>query len=85
MDELIQHDISDEEWREYDFIFNDGHSDAVVRVYHIDNPKTLFMRKNGSTHRVLDEGGVVHCIPAPGRYNCVLRWKTKVGADPVKF
>lgn len=69
-------DISSEEYREYDF---------GGRVYRIDNPLTLYMRPNGTTHRVLDEHGIVHCLPAPGQGDCVLRWKAKSGCKSVVF
>jgi hypothetical protein len=58
-----------EEWREYDF---NG------RVYRIINPTKVQFRSGGETHRVTDETGVVHCVPAPGRDGCVLRWKGAV-------
>jgi hypothetical protein len=58
-----------EEWREYDF---------AGRVYRIDKPASVEFRTGGETHRVTDADGVVHCIPAPGRNGCVLRWKGPV-------
>lgn len=76
MPDLKEYDICDEEWREYDF---------GGRVYRINDPVSLFMRPGGSTHRVLDVDGVVHCVPIPGSNGCVLRWKTYDGLDPVKF
>jgi hypothetical protein len=72
-------DLSDELWREYDF---------GGRVYRIEAPAKLFMRPGGTTHRVLDFAGVVHCVPVPGgggENDCVLRWKPKEGANPVAF
>lgn len=67
-------DISQEEYREYDF---------GGRVYRIDNPKDLYI--GATTHRVVDADSVVHCIPVPGSYGCVLRWKSKVQNKPVHF
>lgn len=58
-------DISVELWREYDF---------GGRVYRINNPKELWTRPGGTTHRVVDSEGVAHCLPAPGQMGCVLRW-----------
>ena len=73
---LQKFDISHEEWREYEW---EG------KRYRIDNPKTLYLRPGGTTHRVVDEGGVVHCVPAVGRLGCVLRWRCQDGFDPVQF
>jgi hypothetical protein len=63
-------------WREYDF---------GGRVYRIDNPKELYHRPGGTTHRVVDSVGVVHCLPAPGQLGCVLRWQSKDPSKPVDF
>ena len=67
-------DLTDEKWREYDF---DG------RVYRINNPEALAVGL--TTHRVVGDNGIVHCLPAPGFHGCVLRWCPKPGADPVAF
>lgn len=75
-EELKQFDITTEEWREYDF---------CGRVYRITNPKTLFYRPGGTTHRVVDSDGVAHCVPVPGEKGCVLRWKNKDTQNPVNF
>lgn len=69
-------DISHELWREYDF---------CDRVYRINNPKELYYRPGGTTHRVTDGDGVSHCVPAPGFYGCVLRWKNPPDMAPVQF
>lgn len=74
--ELKSWDISCEMWREYDF---------GGRIYRIDAPLQLFMRIGGTTHRVVDSNGVVHCVPAPGKEGCVLRWRNLDGNMPVKF
>lgn len=58
-------------WREY--LLPGG------ELYRIDNPQVVIFREGGSTHRVLDLAGVVHCVPAPGATNTVLRWKTADG------
>lgn len=63
---LEERDLSTEEWREYDF---------SGRIYRIEKPKKLYFRCGGETHRVLDETGVIHCLPTPGEKGCVLRWK----------
>lgn len=76
MSDLQKFDISVEEWREYDF---------GGRVYRITAPQTLFTRPGGSTHRVVDGAGIVHCLPSPGAEGCVLRWKSKDPLKPVDF
>lgn len=60
-----------EEWREYDF---------GGRVYRIEKPVSVQTRTGGSTHRVATADGVVHCVPAPGVGDCVLRWMGPVVA-----
>jgi hypothetical protein len=66
--------LTTEEYREYDF---------SGRTYRIDAPVALYVGK--TTHRILDSSGIVHCVPAPGQNDVVLRWKVKAGADPVSF
>ncbi len=73
---MITHELKQEHWREYDF----GN-----RVYRIVNPILLTFRVGGTTHRVLDRAGIVHCCPAPGQNGCVLRWLPKNTTDPVQF
>lgn len=68
--------LTDEQWREYDF---------GGRVYRINNPQELYMRPGGTTHRVVDGDGIVHCVPAPGHYGCVLRWSVKDDRPKVSF
>lgn len=75
MSDLQKSDISTEEWREYDF---------GGRVYRVTGV-TLYWRSGGSTHRVVDDKGVVHCLPVPGQQGCVLRWKSKNPDKPVDF
>jgi hypothetical protein len=75
-DTMIVADLSAEAWREYDF---------GGRTYRIENPKTLYMRKGGTTHRVVDADGTVHCAPAPGFCGCILRWINREGFGPVQF
>lgn len=76
--DLSEKDISCELWREYEFA-------GRPTAYRIDFPKTLVTRVGGTTHRVVDHKGVVHCLPAPGTCGCVLRWAAKEGSPPVKF
>ena len=68
--------IEFEEYREYDF---------GGRVYRINDPQFLYTRIGGSTHRIVDFEGIVHCVPAPGINGCVLRWKSKDSRTPVEF
>ena len=77
-EELVCKDLrpTDEIWREYDF---------GGRVYRIDDPQELYFRPGGSTHRVVDANGIVHCVPAPGFNGCVLRWYKPKGRKPVDF
>lgn len=63
-----------EAWREYDY---------QGRVYRIDQPVALYI--GTTTHRVVSDDGIVHCVPAPGVQGCVLRWKPKESAAPVQF
>lgn len=67
-------DLTDEEYREYEF---------SGRVYRIASPKALYYRIGGTTHRVVDAYGVTHCVPSPGVEGCVLRWKAS--PNPVQF
>ena len=76
MRELNEYDISKEKWREYDW---------GGRVYRIDDPVQLFIRPGGTTHRVVDAKGVVHCIPSVGVMGCVLRWVNQDADNPVNF
>lgn len=73
---LNERDISCEEYREYEF---------GGTTYRVCKPLRLFYRSGGSTHRVLDSEGVVHCVPAPGVKDCVLRWMPKDRSKPVAF
>lgn len=80
--QLQDFDISTEEWREYDW--QDAGSDRRYQ-YRVTNPKTLFFRPGGTTHRVVDHLGVAHCVPAVGQSGCVLRWKNFDTSKPVNF
>ncbi len=68
--------LTDELWREYDF---------GGRAYRINDPQELYMREGGTTHRIVDNMGVVHCVPAPGHMGCVLRWCVRDGKPRVAF
>lgn len=66
--------LTTERWREYDF---------SGRVYRINEPQALVVGE--TTHRVVDKDGTVHCVPAPGRHGCVLRWQNVDITVPVNF
>jgi len=70
--ELKNGDLSDEIYREY--VLPAG-------VYRIEDPKTLYWRSGGSTHRVVDSFGIVHCVPC----NCAIRWMPRDRTKPVAF
>ena len=71
-------DIRCEKWREYEFAGRQG-------PYRIEDPQDLYLRDGGRTHRVVDADGVVHCVPAPGEFGCILRWKSRRRSRPVAF
>lgn len=78
---LKRGDLTTEEWREYEFMDDFG----TLRNYRITEPVEVRWRNSGTTHRVLDVNGIVHCVPGPGIRNCVLRWKTKPGTNPISW
>lgn len=73
---MKEFDLTKEAWREYDF---------GGRIYRINQPKSLFVRPGGTTHRVVDSDDIVHCVPSVGFQGCVLRWKNKDPQNPVNF
>ena len=76
--EVVGRSLENEAYREY--LFADG------TVYRIENPWTLFTRPGGTTHRVVDAVGIVHCVAFPGPDGkTVLRWKPKDPGNPVQF
>lgn len=76
----IEQDLTGEATRIYEF------GTGVNRYsYVIPRPKTLVYRAQGTTHRVTDHEGVVHCVPAPGHQACVLMWVPKDKSNPVQF
>lgn len=77
MSDLIERDISAEEWREVIM--------GIEPPYRILSPKTLITRPGGSTHRVVDSNGVVHCYPAPETGKSIVRWKPRDAENPVQF
>lgn len=73
-------DLTVEDYREYEFGPQGNRT-----TYRIDKPIAFYYRQGGSTHRVVTDGGVVHCVPAPGVEGCVLRWKNKDVGDPITY
>lgn len=71
-------DLTCEIYREYDY--------PSGRVYRISDPVALYYRDGGSTHRVVDSKGVVHCVTF-GKYaeDVVLRWVNRLPTSPVNF
>ena len=66
VDGLVLGDLTDEQYREYDY----GN-----RIYRITNPIGVYFRLGGNTHRVIDADGVAHCVTFPGENkSVVLRW-----------
>jgi len=63
-----------EEWREYQ---------RGERVYRINAPAALIIRKGGTTHRVVDQFGVVHCVTVNAQ--TVIRWSNHDKSVPVNF
>lgn len=73
---MLKYELKSEVWREYDF---------GGRIYRIEYPRDLFISEKGTTHRIVDHSGIVHCCPAPGHMGCVLRWEPKNADNPVEF
>lgn len=76
MADVVSEDVSNEKWREYDFLH---------RVYRIESPKTVHYIKGGGAHKVVDSEGVVHCVPAPGSGGCVVKFLPVDPNAPVTF
>lgn len=81
MAEMQEFAISVEMWREYDVMVRVAPGEYITRTIRIENPVRLYITDSGS-HRVVDEDGVVHRIPA----NFIaLRWKVHPGYPEVSF
>ncbi len=79
MSDLLEFDITTEAWREYDW------PARASMPYRINDPQKLFVRLGGTTHRVVDKDGIVHCVPSVGVNGCVLRWQNFDTNKPVNF
>jgi hypothetical protein len=88
---LIKRSIDSELWREYEWdeirMDTEGNMCRTgARVtYRIEAPKLLFIRPGGSTHRIVDDKNVAHCVPAVGLLGCVIRWFNGDVEVPVNF
>lgn len=82
MNELIEHPLDKEEWREYEWIIPETDQ---IRIYRIERPTKVFFRLDSTTHRVVDVTGITHCCPAPGKFGCVLRWQNFDLTKPVTW
>lgn len=72
MADLIERNLEGVLWREYD---------TGDRVYRIERPVKFWYREGGSTHRVLDAGGIVHIVPA----SAIIRYQKEPGVDQCQF
>lgn len=71
-------DVSTELYREY--VQADG------SVYRIENPIGMYRREGGTTHRVVDVNGLVHCVPCGVLHpNVVIRWVNRDINKPVNW
>jgi len=75
-DGMESYDISEEDCREYDVV-------GRAEPYRINAPVALVLRSGGTSHRIVDEAGVTHCVPFGGNSGTVLRWLS-IGS-PVSF
>lgn len=74
--ELKQYDLRCELYREYTILVG-----GDWYTYRIDGPVALYIRPNGTTHRVEDTNGVVHCIPFGTGCPTILRWMNRPEAE----
>jgi hypothetical protein len=69
-------DISGVIWREYSWVVN-----GIERAVRIDRPKELFCRPGGTTHRIVDEDGLVYIVPSVGVMGCFITYKPRADRD----
>jgi hypothetical protein len=43
------------------------------------NPRAVYAKRGGSTHRIEDEDGGITFLPAPGYFGCIIKQKEKEG------
>lgn len=68
--------LASEKMRQYHF------GDKIVSIH---DPKDLYCRPGGTTHRVVAGNGLVYIVPAPGRDGCYIVVTPKDPANPVQF
>lgn len=68
---LSKKDISSEQWRMYRWLDVVSKKPVYVKIH---RPVFLWFHSVGATHRVQDISGVVHIVPAPGNFGCVVSY-----------
>lgn len=68
----LQKDLQKESFRHYEWIDPVTGNKMTHRIY---SPVTLCLGK--TTHRILDENGIVHIVPSIGYFGCVLLTESK--------
>lgn len=72
-------DVSTERYREY-------YWPETGQSYRINDPVALYRREGGTTHRVVDITGMVHCVPCGKDHpNTIIRWLNKDLSVPVNW
>lgn len=72
-------DASTEAFREY-------YWPDTEQTYRIVAPVGWYRRLGGTTHRVVDSTGLVHCVPCgPEHPNTIIRWLNKDLSVPVNY
>lgn len=69
-------DLRDEQYREV--VTPDS-------VYRITSPVAVFIKRGGTTLRILDAEGTMHLVPGPGYRGAAHRWVPRDAANPVQF
>lgn len=69
----MKHHFLTEDWREYDY--------GNGNIYHIKEPRELFIKEGGTGHRIVDAYGVTHWCPINTWH--VIRWYAP--DEPVQF
>ena len=76
IDRLTLMNISDETVRTY---YTMG-----VKVHEIVDPIAVYIRPGGTTHRVVDSTGLVHCVAFPNMGRTTFTWRNHDQTTPVK-